>query len=174
MHIVEEFWVGGSDEARAKLEAEVTALKAEKKTLGANYSDLEKRSVDLVNENTTLSKKESEMDVKGQSMDAKVSELEQKLRDAEKERDSLRVKCEALERQVDGTNSLYKLIVDENTALKAEVEKGVEDIANALGDGYGHCVTRMQGAGFDVTGHTFEDYVHDLAALHPDDPTDKN
>ncbi|XP_074361305.1 uncharacterized protein LOC141701575 [Apium graveolens] len=128
MHVVEEFRAGGSDEARAKLEAEVSTLRAEKKKLEANYSILEKRSFDLVNANTALSKKVSEMDVKGQSMDAQVSELEQKLRDAEKERDNLRVKCEAFEPQLDGMNSSYKLIVDENTALKTDVEKGIEDI----------------------------------------------
>ncbi|KAL8099991.1 hypothetical protein AgCh_032305 [Apium graveolens] len=174
MHVVEEFRAGESDAARAKLEAEVSTLRAEKKKLEMNYSGLEKRSFELANANTALSKKVSEMDVKGQSMDAQVSEVEHKLRDAKQKRDSLRVKCEAFERQVDGMNSSYKLIVDENTALKAEVEKGIEDIVNALGDGYGRCVTRMQGAGFDVTGHTFEDYISDLAASHPDDPTDTN
>ncbi|KAL8088961.1 hypothetical protein AgCh_038653 [Apium graveolens] len=174
MHVVEEFRAGGSDEVREKLETEVSTLRAEKKKLEMNYSGLEKRSFELANANTALSKKVSEMDAKGQSMDAQVSELEQKLCDAEKERDSLTVKCEAFEGQVDGKNSSYKLIVDENTALKAKVEKGIEDIVNALGDGYGRCVMRMKGAGFDITGHTFEDYVSDLAVSRPDDPADRN
>ncbi|XP_074375218.1 uncharacterized protein LOC141716985 [Apium graveolens] len=74
MHVVEEFRAGGSDEARAKLEAEVSTLRAEKKKLKTNYLGLEKGSFELANVNTALSKKVSEMDVKGQSMDAQVSE----------------------------------------------------------------------------------------------------
>ncbi|XP_074364723.1 uncharacterized protein LOC141705736 [Apium graveolens] len=174
MHIVEEFRADGNDVAYKRLEAEVSALRVERKKLMMSYSELEKRSTELVTANTALTKKVGEMEVSGQSRDANVSELERKLQEAETERDDLRSKCEGWERHIDGMNASYKLIVDENVVLKAEVQKGIEDIANALGDGYGHCVARMQGAGVDTTGHSFEDYIADLAALQPDDPTDKN
>lgn len=59
---------------------------------------------------------------------------------------------------------IYKDTFDENVALKAEVDKGVEDIAKAVGDGYGHCLARISSAAIDVSGHSFEDYIHDYAA----------
>ncbi|XP_074331784.1 uncharacterized protein LOC141668702 [Apium graveolens] len=173
MHIIEEFRADGNDEARKKLEAEIVALKAEKKKLGSSYSELDKRSVDLITENTALWKKVSEMEVVGQSMSAKVSELERRLSEVEKERDDLKGKCEGLDRHAEGMESSYRLIVEDNSSLKTEVQKGIEDIVNALGDGYGRCVARMQGAGYDTTRHSFEDYIADLAASQRDDQTDK-
>ncbi|KAL8092535.1 hypothetical protein AgCh_034701 [Apium graveolens] len=170
MHIVEEFRTDGNDAACKRLEAEVSSLRVEKKKLMAGYSELEKRSSYLKADNTALSKKVGEMEVGKQSLNATVSELERRLSEVEKERDELKGKCEGLERHVDGMNSSYRLIVEENTSLKAEVEKAVEDIASALGDGYGRCVVRMQNAGLDTTGHSFEDYIRDLAASRPDDP----
>lgn len=47
------------------------------------------------------------------------------------------------------------------------MEKGVENIFNALGDGYAHCLERVFAAGFDPTGHSFTDYIRDYAASHP-------
>ncbi|XP_074370290.1 uncharacterized protein LOC141711614 [Apium graveolens] len=173
MHIVEEFRADGGDEALKRLEAEVGVLKAEKKKLGSNYSELEKRSADLATANTALSKKVSEMDVLGQSTNTKMSDHERRLREVEKERDDLKEKCEGWERHVEGMNSSYRLIVEENTTLKAEMQKRIEDIANALGDGYGRCFAMMQEAGFDTRGHSFKDYLIDLAASQPDNPTDK-
>ncbi|XP_074325800.1 uncharacterized protein LOC141663856 [Apium graveolens] len=173
MHIVEEFRADGNDEAYKRLEAEVSALRIERKKLMMGYSELEKRSADLTTANTALSKKVSEMEVERQSMSAKVSELERRLSEVENERDDLKGKCEGLDRHVEGMNSSYRLIVKENSNLKAKVQKGIEDIANALGDGYGRCVARMQGAGYDTTGHSFEDYIADLVASQRDDPTEK-
>ncbi|XP_074369604.1 uncharacterized protein LOC141711053 [Apium graveolens] len=174
MHIVEEFRTDGNDAACKRLEAEVSSLRVERKKLMAGYSELEKRSSDLTTDNTALSKKVGEMEVEKQSLNATVSELEMRLSEVEKERDELKGKCEGLERHVEGMDSSYRLIVGENTSLKAEVEKGIEDIANALGDGYGRCFARMQGAGYDTTGHSFEDYIADLAASQRDDPTKKS
>ncbi|XP_074349148.1 uncharacterized protein LOC141688903 [Apium graveolens] len=170
MHIVEEFRTDGNDAACKRLEAEVSSLKVERKKLMAGYSELEKRSSDLTANNIALSKKVGEMEVGKQSLDATVSELERRLSEVEKERDELKGKCEGLERHVEGMNSSYRLIVEENTSLKAEVEKAVEDIASALEDGYGRCVVRMKNAGLDTTGHSFEDYIRDLAASRPNDP----
>lgn len=46
------------------------------------------------------------------------------------------------------------------------MEKRVEDISNALGDGYAHCLERVFAAGFDPTGHSFTDYIRDYPASH--------
>lgn len=44
------------------------------------------------------------------------------------------------------------------------MQKGVEEVAGALGEGYGRCLERVTKAGFDPSGHAFEDYIHDYAA----------
>lgn len=43
----------------------------------------------------------------------------------------------------------------ENSRLKEEVEKGVEDLARALGVGYGYCYDRLKAVGVDLVGHAF-------------------
>ncbi|XP_074381255.1 uncharacterized protein LOC141723370 [Apium graveolens] len=164
MHIMEEFKGDSDGEVHAKLEAEITALKGEKKKIGASCSELEKRSGDLASANSALSKKIGEMEVAEQSLTNKVFELETRLWEVEKERDEEKTKCEGLDRQIDGMNGSYRLIVEENESLKLKVQKGVKDITEALGDGYDRCVRRMTEAGINVEGHTFEDYLRDLVA----------
>ncbi|XP_074362211.1 uncharacterized protein LOC141702423 [Apium graveolens] len=171
MHVLDEYQSDDESEVRSKLEVEVSALKGEKKRLGSSCLDLEKKVSDLSSTNTTMSKRVTELESIEKSSNKKILELEGRLRDVESERDELKVKCEGLDRQVGGMDQSYKLIMEENATLKAEVEKAVEDIANALGDGYGRCVTRMKNAGFDTSGHSFEDYIRELAASRPDDPT---
>ncbi|KAL8156024.1 hypothetical protein AgCh_001190 [Apium graveolens] len=107
--------------AGRRLEAEVSSLRVERKKLMAGYLELEKRSSDLTVDNTALSKKVGEMEVGKQSLNATISELERRLSEVEKERDELKGKCEGLERHVEGMNSSYRLIVEENTSLKVEV-----------------------------------------------------
>ncbi|XP_074364881.1 uncharacterized protein LOC141705915 [Apium graveolens] len=170
MHVLDEYQSDDESEVRSKLEAEVSALKGEKKRLGSSCLDLEKKVSDLSSTNTTLLKRVTELKSMEKSSNQKIFELEGRLRDVASERDELKVKCEGLDQQVGGMDQSYKLIVEENATLKAEVEKAVEDIANALGDGYGRCVARMKNAGFDTSGHSFEDYICDLASPRPDDP----
>lgn len=57
--------------------------------------------------------------------------------------------------------------LDEITQLKAEVQKGVEDIAKELKDGYDRCLWRLSNAGVDVATHSFDDYIRDYAAINP-------
>ncbi|XP_074382032.1 uncharacterized protein LOC141723959 [Apium graveolens] len=159
MHIMEEFKADSDGEVRAKVEAEITTLKGEKKKIGASCSELEKRSGDLASANSALSKKIGEMEVAEQSLTNKVFELETRLWEVEKERDEEKTKREGLDRQIDGMNGSYRLIVEENESLKLKVQKGVEDITEALSDGYDRCVRRMTEAGINVEGHTFEDYL---------------
>lgn len=79
-------------------------------------------------------------------------------------RDDELKKREALEAVVKGLQDKHKLALDENEALKVEVQKGVEDIAKALGEGYNRCLGRVATAGFAVEGHSFDDYIRDFAA----------
>ncbi|XP_074325658.1 uncharacterized protein LOC141663746 [Apium graveolens] len=164
MYIVEDYRADIDGEARAKLEAEIAALKGEKKRVGVSFSELEKRASNLANANTTLSRKVGEMEVTEQTLSNKVQELKGRLQEVETERDGERTKRKSLDRQVEGMNNSYKLIVEKNENLKREVQKGVEEIFDALGDGYGRCVCRIAEAGFNVEGHAFEDYLQNLAS----------
>lgn len=66
----------------------------------------------------------------------------------------------------------------DNESLKAEVQKGVEEIVSALGEGYPRCLDRVSKAGFSIEVHSFADYVRDYAASQrngngdPADPGD--
>lgn len=48
-----------------------------------------------------------------------------------------------------------------------EVQKGVEDIAKSLKDGYDRCLGHLLTAGVDETNHSFDDYVRDYASTSP-------
>lgn len=65
---------------------------------------------------------------------SQVEDLNQKLREMEVSRDDEKSKKEALEIDLVGLCKEQKEILDDNETLKAEVQKGVEDIAKALGD----------------------------------------
>lgn len=56
-------------------------------------------------------------------------------------------------------------VLDENDNLKGKVQKGIDDIAKALGDGYGRCLARLSAAGVDVSNQSFEDYIRDYDSL---------
>lgn len=85
----------------------------------------------------------------------------------ESSRDDEKAKREALELELSELRRKYDGVVMDNGNFKAEVQKGVEDIAKALGDGYGRCLARASAVGFDVNGHSFEDYIRDYAASNP-------
>lgn len=61
-------------------------------------------------------------------------------------------KCEVAEKELSELRLKYQMVIDENETLKVEVQKGVEDIAGALGEGYGRCLKRVSAAGFDIAG----------------------
>lgn len=44
------------------------------------------------------------------------------------------------------------------------MQRGVGDIRKALNEGYDRCLKRVSAAGFDTTGHSFDDYVQDYVA----------
>lgn len=94
-----------------------------------------------------------------------VEDLERKVKDVEGSKDDKKKKQETQEENMSELQKTRRLIVDENENLKSEFHKGVEDIARALGDGYGRCLGRISDAGFDVAGHSFKDYIRDYAAF---------
>ncbi|XP_074358261.1 uncharacterized protein LOC141697669 [Apium graveolens] len=120
---VEDYKADVGGEVRSNLEAEITALKGERKKSGASFAELEKRVSDLAKANTALSRKVGEMEVAEKTLSDRVQELEGRFREVEKERDEERNKRHSLDRQVEGMDSSYKLIVEENENLKREVWK---------------------------------------------------
>ncbi|KAL8135449.1 hypothetical protein AgCh_010190 [Apium graveolens] len=164
MHILEDYKADVDGEACSKLEVEVAVLKGEKKKIAVGFAELEHRVADLSKANSALSNKVAEMEVADQVSSGRVRELEGRLLEVERELDEEKSKRQGLDRQVEGMDSSYKLIVKENEDLKKEVEKAVEDIADALGDGYGRCLQRMEEVGFAVEGQAFDDYLRDLAS----------
>ncbi|XP_074369569.1 uncharacterized protein LOC141711005 [Apium graveolens] len=164
MHILEDYKADVDGEACSKLEAEVAALKGEKKKIAVGFTELEHRVADLSKANSALSKKVAEMEATEQVSSGRIRELEGRLLEVERELEEEKGKRQGLVRQVEGMDGSYKLIVKENEDLKKEVEKAVEDITGALGDGYGRCLRRMEEAGIAVEGHDFDDYLRDLAS----------
>lgn len=61
-----------------------------------------------------------------------------------------------------------QLLVVEKCSLKAEVQKVVEDIAKALGEGYTWCLGQISTLGVELAKHCFDDYVKDYAATAKD------
>lgn len=107
-------------------------------------------------------------------------DLGQQLKSANDQLEKMKVEKEdekkhrdAVDKDLDEARKRLKSSLDENAALKAEVNKGVEDIAKALGDGYGRCLARISSTGFDVSGHSFEDYVRDFAATSDPETANK-
>lgn len=89
-------------------------------------------------------------------------------------RDNEKRAKEMKETELEDSRRAQKAVCDENESLKAEVQKGVEDIASALGDGYGRCLQQLSTAGIDVSGHAFSDYLKDYAASIVDNSTPYN
>lgn len=62
---------------------------------------------------------------------------------------------DAFEVELSNLRQKYKDVADENGSLKAEVQKGIEEIATAVGQGYSHCLDRVSKAGFSTEGYSF-------------------
>lgn len=62
---------------------------------------------------------------------------------------------------------MHKDVLAENGILKVEVQKGVEEVATAVSEGYSRCLERMSKVGFLTEGHSFEDLIRDYATSQP-------
>ncbi|KAL8125136.1 uncharacterized protein LOC141716908 [Apium graveolens] len=172
MHVLEDYKEDAGKEVQVKLESEVSALKEERKRLKVSFTEADRRTGDFFNNNAVLFKHVEEFESSEKTLAEKVEELENKLRDAEKDRDASKVECEGFGHQLEGINGSYKATIDEIVKLKADVKKSVEDIASALGNGYGCCFQRFANTGFNIEGHSFQDYIRDFATLQVENPND--
>ncbi|XP_074369437.1 uncharacterized protein LOC141710807 [Apium graveolens] len=134
----------------------------------------------MVIEQGVMRDRVTELSKANSSYRAEISELEVANRNLEKGMEEIGVKVKGLEKSLSdeqkGRRDLeaelsdfcekYQALEKENTSLKLEMDKGVEDIAKALGDGYGRYYRRMQSAGLDVSEHCFENYLRDYAAAN--------
>lgn len=94
---------------------------------------------------------------KVKSLEERVAEL-----DTAKEGEGKRVKN--LEVELANLRLLKEETNEENKGLKLKLQKSVEDVAKVLGDGYGRCLSHLSASGFDVSGHSFDEYIRDYAA----------
>lgn len=108
--------------------------------------------------------KVSELENANKNLSVELASMREKLKEVERSRDGEKMCGDALNVEVENLHRANQEMVTENETLKAEVQKGVEEIAGALGDGYNRCLERVSGAGFDGACHHFEDYIHDFAA----------
>lgn len=108
----------------------------------------------------------SELENANKNLNTELSSLREKLNDVKKSRDEEKTRGDGLDDEVGNLRRTNQGLTTENELLKAEVQKNVEEIAGALGDGYNCCLERVSGIGFDATGHKFEDYIRDFAASH--------
>lgn len=100
-------------------------------------------------------------------MESANTDLTRQLKELESSRSDEVNKRKSMEKELVELRSKYQPVVDENEALKIEVQGGVLDIEKVLGEGYDKFLKRVSGAGFDITGHSFDEYMHDYAALNP-------
>lgn len=79
-------------------------------------------------------------------------------------RDKEKQRADPLQTELDDIRRSYNESLDEIVSMKAEVRKGVEEVAGALGEGYARCLDRVSKTGFDPSGHAFEDSIRDYVA----------
>lgn len=105
----------------------------------------------------------SELESANKNLNTELASLREKFKDLEKSRNEEKSRVDTLDIEIKNLRRSNEEVIADNEVLKAEVQKSVEEIAGALGDGYNRCLGRVSGVGFDATGHSFEDYIHDFA-----------
>ncbi|KAK1377986.1 hypothetical protein POM88_024730 [Heracleum sosnowskyi] len=131
-HIVREYRADVDGQWRAESIREMTTLKEQRVAAERRAKEAEKRVGDLTLE---LEKLKVEAEGASQSVDKLSDELRKaKELNADRQRESDRVGLE-----LDRCRSDKDTLANEVSLLKAEVAKGVEEIANGLEAGYGHC-----------------------------------
>lgn len=114
----------------------------------------------------------SEMERVNGNLKREAKSHSEKLKEVQTSRDEEKKLADALEIELQNLHQVHKDVLAENESLKAEVQKGVEEIVTALSEGYTHCLERMSKAGFSTEGHSFEDFIRDYAASQPVDNRD--
>lgn len=118
--------------------------------------DLEKKDRDMTVEGEALKKENANLHKLVNKLRVNLSHLELVVDQGKKEVVSVGSRL--------GQETTEKVRLEgEVSALKAEVERGVEDVAEGLEEGYRQCFDRVVVAGINMSGHTFEAYCEDLA-----------
>lgn len=134
--------------------------------------EAEKRSADSVKRETEVAKANFEAKAKliemNPFLEGKVASLKEELDQANAAVEAEKKKTVDSEKGIADDRAELAKLREENTALKVEVNKGVEDVVKALGVGYGYSYERLKVAGIELPGHAFEDYCVDLAKTLPE------
>ncbi|XP_074366649.1 uncharacterized protein LOC141707407 [Apium graveolens] len=163
VHLLEDYRADESGNSSSKLEEERDILKGEKKKLENDLIDARSCIAEISKANSAFRTKISELELTNDSLKKESEGVGSRLVSAETSLGEEKKKREALEVEVVALHEKNEALETDNLNLKLEVEKGVEEIAGALGNGYGRCLNRMKMVGYDVEGHGFDDYIRDFA-----------
>lgn len=164
VHISEDYKAGVDEQQRSKVDAELVFLRAEKKKIDDHYARLKTKATELPNLYSAFLGQVGELEKVNEALEAKFKGVESQVEELKAKKDSGKMKLKTMEEDLSALRQSQSKLEEENTGLQLEVQKGVEDVAKALGDGYGRCLGRVSSSGFDVTSHSFEDYIRDYAA----------
>ncbi|XP_074366918.1 uncharacterized protein LOC141707587 [Apium graveolens] len=166
MHLLEEYRADEGKSSPSRIEEERDILRDEKKRLENDLVEARGRITEISKANSSFRSKISELELANDNLKKESEGGGSRLKSVEVSLSQETKKREALEAEVTTLREKSETLETDNLNLKLEVEKGIKDIAGALDDGYGHCLTRMKKVGFDVNGHGFEDYLQDYAQEH--------
>lgn len=156
-HIIEAYRADCGSRSKDALEDELRQVKEKLVVTEKRFVEAHRREEDAVRKSSDrlseLSKIEKENAV-----------LARELKGLKIDGNADKKKIGDLEVEVEGLKTELKGRVAEVGVLQADVEKGVADIARAIGVGYTKCLERLALAGVDISGHSFEDYCRDLTA----------
>lgn len=163
VHLLEEYKMGDDQTRLGELEAELRAAKEERKKAKESLVKMESRATEVAKTNTLYLQQVSELEAANGNLTGQVTELQRKMQEMQIARDeALRLRGES-EKKVKAVEEVNRRLGSEVEGLKLEVQKGVEEIAKGLGEGYDRCLTRMASVGVDISGHSFVEYIKEFA-----------
>ncbi|XP_074374033.1 uncharacterized protein LOC141714411 [Apium graveolens] len=165
-HILEEYKADEDSIPPSKLEEECETLRGKQKKMVIEQGVMRDRVTELSKANSSYRAEISELEVANRNLEKGMEEIGVKVKGLEKSLSDEQKGRRDLEAELSDFCEKYQALEKENTSLKLEMDKGVEDIAKALRDGYGRYYRRMQSAGLDVSEHCFENYLQDYAAAN--------
>lgn len=159
VHLLEEYRASDDASKVTELEAEVRRVSEEKKRVEDRFSELDKQASEVAKNNGLYLKQVSELESTNKRLGTRLEEAQKRLSEMEKARDDALSERGKLEVDVKNLQRANGTLAKENEALKLEVQKNIEEIAKALGDGYDRCLKRVEAVGFDPSGHSFDEYI---------------
>lgn len=134
-------------------------MKAEKEKLNSHLVEIENHASEIAKNNSVYLQQISDLEVANRCLTNQVNEMQGKLREMETSMDDALRSRGKNEKWLEDLKKLGDELRSENDGLKVEVQRGVEDVAKALGDGYNRCLARMKAAGVDTATHSIEQYI---------------